>query len=153
ELRAHVDPMVEWPAIFHQVWRKERMLFYDPHLHGIDADVMEKRYEPFLAGIRSRDDLNYLFTDMLGEICIGHMFIAGGDMPSKKTVRTGLLGADYSFENNRYRLARVYDGESWNPDLTSPLSAPGVNAVAGEYILSIDGKNLTASDDIFLALE
>jgi len=153
ELRARVDPLTEWRAIYHQVWRKERILFYDPHLHGIDADVMEKRYEPFLAGIRSRDDLNYLFTDMLGELCIGHMFISGGDLPSRKSVRTGLLGADFAFDKNRYRITRVYDGESWNPDLTSPLAAPGVNAVAGEYILSVDGKDLTASDDIYQALE
>src|SRR5262249_20973729 len=98
ELRAHVDPMVEWPAMYHQVWRKERMLSRYPPLHGSDPSVMERRSEPFLAGIRSRDDLNYLFTDMLGELCIGHMFIAGGDMPSRKSVRTGLLGADFAFE-------------------------------------------------------
>ena len=153
EVRAKVDPVVEWDAMYHQVWRKERMLFYDPGLHGINADVMEKRYEPFLANIRSRDDLNYLFTDMLGELCIGHMFIGGGDFPSRRVVRTGLLGADYAFDKGRYRLTRVYDGESWNPDLTSPLGAPGVNAKVGEYLLAIDGKNLTDSDDIYLALE
>lgn len=153
EIRAKVDPLVEWTAMYHQVWRKERMLFYDPGLHGINADVMEKRYEPFLANIRSRDDLNYLFTDMLGELCIGHMFIGGGDFPARRVVKTGLLGADYAFEQGRYRLTRVYDGESWNPELSSPLGAAGVNAKAGEYLLAIDGKNLTDADDIYLALE
>ena len=152
-LRVKIDPQAEWPAIYHQVWRQERILFYDPNLHGINADVMEKRYAPFLANLRSRADLNYLFTDMLGELCIGHMFIGGGDIPRAPRIQGGLLGADYTFENNRYRIARVYDGESWNPDLNAPLGAAGVRAKKGEYILAINGKDLTQATDIYLALE
>ncbi|MBS1707396.1 MAG: PD40 domain-containing protein [Armatimonadetes bacterium] len=150
---AKVDPVAEWRHMFHEVWQQERVLFYDPKLHGIDSVAMERKYEPFLAGIRSRDDLDYLFTDMLGELCIGHMFIGGGDMPETPKVKGGLLGADYTFENGRYRLARVYDGEQWNPDLYAPLSQPAVNAKKGEYILAVDGKDLTAVNDIYLALE
>jgi tricorn protease len=63
------------------------------------------------------------------------------------------LGADYSIENNRYRLARVFNGESWNPGARAPLTQPGVSAVAGEYILAIDGRDLTAKDDIYQRLE
>lgn len=151
--QAKVDPVAEWRHIYHEVWQQERVLFYDPNLHGIDSFAMERKYEPFLAGIRSRQDLNYLFTDMLGELCIGHMFIEGGDSPETKRVKGGLLGADYTFENGRYRLARVYDGEQWNPGLFAPLAQPGVNAKAGEYILSINGKDLTSVNDIYLALE
>ena len=39
-------------------------------------------------------------------------------------------------ENGRYRFARVYRGENWNPDLKAPLTQPGVNVVAGEYLLA-----------------
>lgn len=152
-LRVKVDPKKEWDHMFHEIWRNEKMLFYAPNLHGIDADEMDRRYAPFLKNIASRDDLNYLFTDMLGEISIGHMWAEGGDIPSVRGVPGGLLGADYSFENGRYRLARVYDGERWNPGLTAPLAQPGVNAKAGEYILAIDGKPLLDSNDIYEALE
>ena len=150
---AKVDPVAEWHHMFHEVWEQERLLFYAPNLNGIDGYEMEKKYEPFLAGIRSRNDLNYLFTDMLGELCVSHMFIGGGDRPDTKKVKGGLLGADYTFENGRYRLARVYDGEHWNPGLFAPLAQPGVNAKVGEYILAIDGKELTSVNDIYLALE
>ena len=153
DMRARIDPMAEWRAMYHQVWRQERILFYDPGLHGIDSNVMERRYEPFLANIRSRSDLNYLFTDMLGELCIGHMFIGGGDMPTKPRESGGLLGADYELSNGRYRIKRIYDGESWNPDLSSPLGAAGVGARVGDYILRINGKEVTQSNDIYLALE
>ncbi|HJP82697.1 MAG TPA: PDZ domain-containing protein [Fimbriimonadaceae bacterium] len=153
ELTAKVDPAKEWQQMYHEAWRIERDYLYDPNFHGINLRMMEARYKPFLAGLRSRADLNYLFEDMLGEISIGHMFISGGDIPGIEGVPGGLLGADYSIENNRYRLARVFNGESWNPGARAPLTQPGVSAVAGEYILAIDGRELTAKDDIYQRLE
>jgi len=152
-LRVKIDPKVEWNNMYHEVWRNERILFYSPTLNGINADEMEKRYEPFLKNIVSRDDLNYLFVDMLGELCVGHEFPGGGDTQSARSVPGGLLGADYEFANNRYRIARVYTGERWNPGLYAPLAQPGVNAKAGEYLLAIDGKDLVSSTDVYETLE
>ena len=90
---------------------------------------------------------------MLGEMTVGHMFIRGGDSPEVKRVPTGLLGADYKIENGRYRLARVFDGENWNPDLKAPLTQPGVNVVAGEYLLAVNGRDLKATDEIYSFFE
>src|SRR5207247_8411706 len=95
-----------------------------------------KRYEPYLENISSRDDLNYLFEEMLGEMTVGHMFVGGGDTPETKKVKGGLLGADYKVENGRYRFARVYDGENWNPKLQAPLTQPGVDVSAGEVMIT-----------------
>ncbi|MEA2552047.1 MAG: tricorn protease [Fimbriimonadaceae bacterium] len=148
-----VNPRDEWKQMYHEAWRIERDFFYAPNFHGQDLGKLEKRYEPFLDGLMSRSDLNYLFTDMLGEISVGHMFINGGDMPAVRHVPIGLLGADYSLENGRYRFSRVYNGENWNPDLQAPLTQPGVNVVAGEYLLEVDGKNITSEDNVNEALE
>jgi tricorn protease len=144
-----VDPHVEWKQIYDEVWRIERDFFYDPHFHGQNLDTLKKKYEPYLAGIASREDLNYLFIQMLGELNVGHMFVGGGDIPEFKQIKVGLLGADYSIENGRYRFAHVYDGENWNPDLRAPLTQPGVNVVAGEYLLAVNGRELHSTDDIF----
>lgn len=152
-LQVKIDPKKEWASMYHEVWKNERLLFYSPTLNGIDADVMEKRYEPFLKNIESREDLNYLFVDMLGELSVGHEFPGGGDLPAGPHVPGGLLGADYSFDGGRYRLARIYDGERWNPGLYAPLAQPGVNAKVGEFLLAIDGKDLTQATDVFEALE
>lgn len=153
-VRAKIDPQAEWRRMFNEIWRNERMLFYAPNLHGIDAAAMEKRYAPFLANVASRDDLNYLITDMVGELSVGHMWARGGDMTGiRNYVPGGLLGADYAFENGRYRLTRVYTGERWNPGLYAPLAQPSVEAKAGEYILAIDGKELTDELDIYEVLE
>src|SRR2546429_478331 len=81
------------------------------------------------------------------------LFIFGGDSPEVKHVQTGLLGADYRIENGRYRFARVYTGENWNTDLKAPLTQPGVNVVAGEYLLAVNGRPILGTDDIYSFFE
>src|SRR2546427_10116335 len=127
--------------------------FYDPHYHGLDLKPTEKKYEPYLEHISSREDLNYLFEEMLGEMTVGHMFVGGGDSPEPKRVKGGLLGADYKIETGRYRFVRVYNGENWNPKLQAPLTQPGVDVSAGEYLLSVRGRDLRASDNIYSFFE
>jgi tricorn protease len=149
EIEARVDPVAEWKQIYREVWRIERDFFYDPGLHGVDLETFRRRYEPYLEGVAHRADLNYLLDEMLGELSVGHLYVGGGAAPEPKRVRGGLLGADYTIENGRYRFARVYNGENWNPDLKAPLTQPGVNVVAGEYLLAVNGRELRASDNIY----
>jgi tricorn protease len=148
-LEVRVDPSAEWKQIYHEVWRVERDFFYDPNYHGLNLLAAERKYQPYLANIASRNDLNYLFEEMLGELTVGHLFIAGGDTPEVKRIQTGLLGADYKIENGHYRFARVYNGENWNPELKAPLTQPGVNVVAGEYLLAVNGRELRATDNVY----
>jgi tricorn protease len=152
-MQLRVEPQALWRQMFHEAWRIQRDFFYDPRHHGLDLAKVEKKYEPYLAGLASRDDLNYLLEESLGEMTVGHMFIGGGERPQPKKFKGGLLGADYALENGRYRVARVYSGENWNPGLQAPLTQPGVNVKAGEYILAVAGRNLTASDDIYAFFE
>ena len=152
-IEVRTDPRAEWKQMFREVWRVQRDFFYDPNFHGLDLKAAEKRYAPYLEKIHSRGDLNYLFQDMMGELTVGHLFAGGGDSPEVKRVQTGLLGADYTLENGRYRFARVYNGENWNPDLKAPLTQPGVNVVAGEYLLAVNGRDLRASDNVYSFFE
>ncbi len=57
----------------------------------------------------------------------------------------GLLGADLEVANGRYRIARILVGENWNPDLRAPLSGPGIDARVGDYIIAVNGVELTAN--------
>jgi tricorn protease len=139
--------------MYREVWRIERDFFYDPSLHGLDLQKAMARYQPYVDRVTTRTDLNYIFEEMLGELTAGHVFVGGGDLTQAKPVKGGLLGADFAVENGRYRFARVYDGENWNPDLSAPLTQPGVNVVAGEYLLAVGGKDLRATDSVYKALE
>jgi tricorn protease len=149
EMEVYAEPRVEWKQMFNEALRLERDFFYDPSLHGLNLEATEARYTPFLEGIGSRGDLNYLFEDMLGELTCGHVFVGGGDLPEVKPVPTGLLGADYEVADGRYRFARVYDGENWNPRLNAPLTQPGVNVKAGEYLLAVNGRDVPASAEVY----
>jgi tricorn protease len=149
DMEVWVDPRAEWKQMYHEVWRIERDFLYDPHAHGLDLAAAEKFYAPFLENISSRDDLNYLFTEMLGNLTLGHVFIGGGDRPQPPTVSVGLLGADYSIENGRYRFAKIYGGENWNPELRAPLTQPGVNLKTGEYLLAVNGRDVPGTQDVY----
>jgi tricorn protease len=153
DIEVRIDPRAEWNQMYRETWRIERDFFYDPNHHGLDLQATAKKYEPYLGSLVHRADLNYLFQEMLGELSVGHLFVGGGDVASPKRVPVGLLGADYKIENGRYRFARVYNGENWNPQLRAPLTQPGVNVVSGEYLLAVNGRNLTANDNVYSFFE
>jgi tricorn protease len=152
-IEVKISPREEWAQMFREAWRVERDFFYDPGFHGLNLRNAEERYQRFVEGIGSRADLNYLFAEMLGNLVVGHLSVVGGDTPDVKRVQTGLLGCDYKIENGRYRFARVYNGENWNPQATAPLTQPGVNVAAGEYLIAVNGRNVTATDNVYSFFE
>ncbi|MDQ3800412.1 MAG: PDZ domain-containing protein, partial [Acidobacteriota bacterium] len=149
EMEVYVDPRAEWRQMYREAWRIQRDFFYDPAFHGVNIRMMEERYRPFLEAVATRSDLNYLFQEMLGNLTVGHHNSGGGDIPQPTRYTGGLLGADYTIENGRYRFARIYDGENWNPGLSAPLTAPGVNVREGEYLIAVNGREVRATDNIY----
>ncbi len=147
------DPKAEWKQMYDDAWRIQREFFYEPALHGLNLSAMKAKYEPYVASVTSRRDLNYVFADMMGEITVSHLDVTGGEMPETRTVPVGLLGADYEIENGRYRFARIYDGENWNPGLRAPLTQPGVDVREGEYLLAVNGRDLRGSDNVYSLFE
>jgi tricorn protease len=152
-LEVRIKPREEWMQMYREAWRIERDFFYDPNHHGLDLKATEKKYEPYVASIASRADLNYLFAEMLGELTVSHLGVGGGEQPDVRRMPTGLLGCDYKVENGRYRFAHVYNGENWNPDMRAPLTQPGVNVVAGEYLLAVNGRELRGTDNVYSFFE
>jgi tricorn protease len=114
---------------------------------------MKQMYGAMLPYVMHRADLNYLLDMMGSEIAIGHSYVRGGAMPDVPPSPGGLLGADFTIDSGRYRIARIYDNESWNPDLRAPLAAPGVDVKVGDYIVSINGVELKAPDNIYRLLD
>ena len=152
-LRMHLDPKAEFAQIFNEGWRLQRDYLYVPNMHGANWPRMKEMYGVMLPYIAHRADLNYLLDNMGAEIAIGHSYVRGGAMPDVPASPGGLLGADLTVQNSRYKIARIYDGESWNPELRAPLSAPGLDVAAGDFILAINGINLVAPDSIYRLLD
>ena len=152
-LRMYLEPKEEFKQIFYEGWRNQRDYLYVPNQHGADWPKMKEMYGQMLPYVNHRADLNYLLDTMGAEIAIGHSFVRGGDMPALPPSRGGLLGADFAIDNGRYKITRIYDNESWNPDLRAPLAEPGVNVSTGDYILAINGEDLKAPDNIYRLLD
>ena len=149
-LDALIDPRVEWAQIFRETWRIQREFFYDAQMHGANWQAVYDKYRPLLPFVAHRADLSYLIAMVGGELMVGHSHIsAPGDVPDSDPVSVGMLGADYAIENGRYRIRQIYTGENWNPELQAPLSAPGVQISAGDYLLEVNGKPLAAPASIY----
>jgi tricorn protease len=152
-LRMLLDPKAEFAQIFNEGWRLQRDFLYVPNLHGADWPRMKQMYGALLPYAMHRADLNYLLDNMGAEIAVGHSYVRGGAMPEVPSSPAGLLGADFAIESNRYKITRIYDAESWNPDLRAPLAAPGVNVAVGDFVLAINGVDLVAPDNIHRLLD
>ncbi len=153
-IEVKVDPRVEWPEMFEDAWRVNRDYFYDPGMHGLDWKAIHEKYAQFLPHLTVRQDLNRVFRWMLSELSVGHSYITNpGDLPEPKSVMGGLLGADYAVENGRYKFAKVYGGLNWTPELRSPLTEPGVNVKAGEYLLAVGGRDVRPPANLYSFFE
>ena len=144
-----VDPKAEWAQMYREVWRIERDFFYDPKFHGLDINRAQQLYARYVPAIAARQDLNALFEEMTGHLQVGHTFIRGGDLPDQPHAQVGLLGADFAVANGRWQIAKVLEGENWNPKLVAPLSQPGVDVRSGEYIFAVNGRAVTADQPIY----
>jgi tricorn protease len=152
-LQMKLNRVAEWEQMFEEAYRYEKDYFYDPNMHGRDWKVVYKRYAPLVPFIKHRSDLSYILDQVNGELSVGHSFVRGGDFPSVERAQVGLLGADVAADKNGWKINRIYTTESWNPGLSGPLDAPGLNIKEGYYIVGINGKEISADDNIYKYLD
>jgi tricorn protease len=154
KMQVKIEPRAEWRQIFNEAWRINRDYFYDPNMHGANWTALRAKYEPLLNDLAVRQDLNRVMTWLHSELSVGHHRLAGGDsLAEVDAIPGGLLGADYKVENGRYRFAKVYGGLNWNPELRSPLTEPGVDVKAGEYLLAVNGRDLRYPENLYSRFE
>ncbi len=149
DLRMYIDPRAEWAQIFDEGWRFQREFFYAANLHGLDWDAVYEQYRPLLDHVGRREDLNELMVEMIAELHAGHNRIGGGHVHRESGPGVGLLGANFEIANDRWRISRVYSGEAWNPFIHGPLARPGSEAQVGEYVLAVNGRAISADDNLF----
>lgn len=153
-IEVKIDPIAEWKQIFNEAWRINRDYFYAPNMHGADWNAMKKKYEAFLPHVATRRDLNRVIQWMCSELAVGHHRVGGGDsLYQPKEVPGGLLGADFVIENGRYRFKKVYGGLNWSPQLRSPLTEPGVDVKAGEYLIAVREQDLRPPANVYAMFE
>ncbi|NMC38553.1 MAG: acetyl-CoA synthetase, partial [Bacteroidales bacterium] len=150
-----IDPRKEWNQIYTDAWRIFRDYFYVGNLHGVDWPEMKQRYSVLLPYVGHRADLDYILNEIVAESNTGHSYVDWGDFQRVKRIENGLLGAELTPDESagRYRITRIYSGENWNPERRSPLTEQGVDVKEGDYLIAIDGKEITTSDNPYAFLE
>ena len=153
DMAMEVIPKEEWKQIFMDVWRFERDFFYDPAMHGVDWDLMKERYGKLIDQANSRNDVNIIIGDLIGELNASHAYVSSGDTDSANRLNVGYLGADFTIEDGKYRIKNIIKGAAWDVDTRSPLLKPGLDVDEGDYILSINGIELDTNKPIYAALQ
>jgi tricorn protease len=150
-----LDRSAEYRQIFEDVWRQYRDFFYDPHMHGLDWQANKEKYRVLLPHAAHRFDLIYILGEMISELACSHTYVGGGDYWRPGSNQVGLLGADIVADQktNRLRINRILRGEHWDENLRSPLRAPGAEVAEGDFLLAINGRELTAQDNPYRHLQ
>ncbi|HLN22000.1 MAG TPA: S41 family peptidase [Bacteroidales bacterium] len=154
-LEMKIDPRLEWNQIYADGWRIFRDYFYVSNLHGVNWNQMRERYSALLPSVSHRADLDYILSELVAEINVGHSYVDWGEFDRAKRIESGLLGAEIVADDaaGRYKIIDIYRGENWNIVRRSPLTEQGVKVNEGDYIISIDGKNITTGDNLYMYLE
>jgi len=141
-------PQQEWVEIFNEVYRRYRDFFYVENMNGYDWKALRDQYRPLVDYVANRSDLNYVMGEMVAELSNSHSYITGGDFEIPKRTPVALMGARLELDASagRYRIAKIFHGQNDDQEYRSPLTEVGVDAKEGDYILAIDGRELTAKD-------
>ncbi len=154
-LEMKIDPQKEWNQIYTDAWRIFRDYFYVNNIHGVNWSEVRERYNALLPYVSHRADLDYILNEIVAETNTGHTYIDWGDFETVKRIDNGLLGAELLADDasGRYRISKIYRGENWNPSRRSPLTEQGVDVREGDYIISINGKEVTTASNPYMLLE
>ena len=151
QLTYRVSPITEWTQIFNDAWRWYRDFFYDENMHGQDWKKIGDKFRALLPDLTTRADLNWVLSQMVGELNVSHTYVGGGDMSPVQMpanpVYTGLLGASIKADPSGYpKLARILGPTAYNRDLVAPLSRPDVDVKDGDFLIAIDGNDLKGAN-------
>jgi tricorn protease len=152
--KLHVNPRQEWQQIFHDTWLMHRDSLFDKKMRGLNWSAVKQKYQPLLARLTDRRELNDIFKQMMGELNTLHSQVSGGDMPSdSNAAKPSTLGAQFYQDPQGVRIEHIYSNDPELLSRLSPLARPGVNAQAGDFITAINGHTIHSIPDIAKALQ
>ncbi|MFD0560241.1 tricorn protease [Stackebrandtia endophytica] len=139
-IKVSVDVASEWPQMFAEAWRLQGEHFWLADMGGIDWNDVYRRYSPLAERVTTRSEFSDLVWEMQGELGNSHAYEMFGDYPSGPQYRQGFLGVEYTLDGDTYRIAKILEGDRWNPAKTSPLNRPGVNVKVGDELVAVNGQ-------------
>ncbi len=150
-----IDPRDEHRQILADCYRIMRDWFYDEGMHGVDWKAMHDRYAGMLPSVVTREDLNYLISEMISELNVGHAYLRGpGDVEETPSRSVGMLGVDFAAATledgspaKAWKLARFPSGGPFDSEARSPLAMQGLGIAEGDFLLAVNGVPVDTSKD------
>lgn len=129
----------EYNQIFEEAWSALNQKFYDPEFHGQDFVALKNTYKPLVMKASTREDFNFVFNQMLGQLNASHMGLYRGDMRKDlKKTKTGLLGLEIVPVSEGVKVTRKL------PSMPADRQISMINV--GESITAVNGVQI--NDDI-----
>ncbi|MFO0876367.1 MAG: S41 family peptidase [Gemmataceae bacterium] len=126
--------------MFDQSWRFLSENFYDDKFHGRNWDDVRKTYRPLVKHVSLKEDLYAMLYLMLGELNASHLGVSGFiSAPEEETADLGLLWDD-THRGKGLRIGEILK--------RGPADRKGITLKAGEYVVSIDGRELDESANL-----
>ena len=144
-----IDFATEKQVVFDEAWGTLNRNYYDPTFHGRDWTALRARWQPYIAGARTSDELRRLIGLMIGELDASHSGIGRpasgpGALP---TDRVGTLGL--RFDRARYEA----DGALIVREVVALSPAAIAGIAVGERLTSVNGTPLTRTTNLDSLLE
>ncbi len=106
-----IDHAGEREQIFDDAWRALNDGFYDPKFHGKDWSALREKYKPIALKASTKEDFQYIFNLMLGQLNASHMGLSIGENPKQtQSQRTGLIGAEGLHTKTGFEISSVLAG-------------------------------------------
>lgn len=153
QMEMTINPKEEWKQIFTDAWRLERDYFYDPNMHGVDWEAMREKYSKLLDDVVTRSDLNFVLGELIGEMNSSHTYRFGGDLERGSRENTGLLGIDWKVNDGAYQIKKIIRGATWDANVRSPLTEPGLKVKEGDYILAVNDIPINTNKEPYSAFQ
>jgi tricorn protease len=130
----------EYTEMFDQAWRYLSENFYDKSFHGADWDAVRARYRPLVKHVTMKEDLYALLYMMMGELNASHLGVSGEITRAEEpTADLGLI-LDETYRGKGLKIKEVLK--------RGPADRRGLNLKAGEFIVAIDGEEITGKTDV-----
>uniref|UniRef100_UPI002FD9B0FD S41 family peptidase n=1 Tax=Arsukibacterium sp. TaxID=1977258 RepID=UPI002FD9B0FD len=89
-----VKPMQEWQQMFRDAWLMHRDFLFDKNMRGLDWQQSRDKYQPLLARLTDRHELDDIFAQMMGELNALHSQVRGGEYAQDpNSAKAASLGA------------------------------------------------------------
>lgn len=101
----------------------------------------------------TREEVNVVLGEMIGELNASHTYKGGGDEEQEKRSAVGYLGIDWQAAGKYYKIKNIVRPAAWDAEVRSPLDISGSDIKEGDFILAVNGTPLTTEEEPFAALQ